>query len=129
MTDITHLAGNTSRDDDNLDALEGLVKLVSSITLNLETNMSALAFEKYDWNTNLAGRVDVADVGSDTGSTTNVVEAQGRDEGIALEKERERLSDSSTSTEDGDLGLATRGGGEGTRGLEGTESRATEHRF
>ena len=58
--------------------------------------------------------IDVANVGSDTRSTTNIVEGQVGDVGVKLEQEGERLADTSASTEDGDLLLASSRGGEET---------------
>jgi hypothetical protein len=51
----------------------------------------------------------VADVGGDSGSATDVIQAQGSNERISFEQERERLADSSTRAKDGDLGVT--GGG------------------
>ena len=58
--------------------------------------------------------IDVANVGSDTRSTTNIVEGQVGDVGVKLEQEGERLADTSASTEDGDLLLTSSRGGEET---------------
>ena len=56
----------------------------------------------------LAGGVDVANIGGDTRSTTDIVEAELGDELVLLEQEGKGLTDSSTSAEDGDLCLAGR---------------------
>jgi len=54
----------------------------------------------------LAISIDVANVCGHTWCTTDIVEAKGSDERVAFEEKREWLSDSSASTENGDLGLA-----------------------
>lgn len=69
----------------------------------------------------------MANVGSNTGSTTNIVKAQRRDERVGLEQERQRLADSSTSTEDSNLRLARGRRREGTGVRDGTESRTSQH--
>lgn len=58
ITGHSRLAGDTGRDDDNLDALECLCEL--------------FLWEAYYF----AGGVDMADVCCDTGCTTDIVQAQ-----------------------------------------------------
>ena len=48
--------------------------------------------------------VDVADISGNAGGTANVVEGELSDAGVELEEERQRLSDSTAGTEDGNLG-------------------------
>ena len=48
--------------------------------------------------------VDVADISGNAGGAANVEEGELSDTGVELEEERQRLSDSSTSTKDGNLG-------------------------
>jgi hypothetical protein len=43
--------------------------------------------------TNIGVGVDVRDVSSDTGGTTNIVEGQRGDQGVGLEQERHGLTD------------------------------------
>lgn len=76
----------------------------------------------------LAGSVDVADISSNTRSTTDIVEAEGGDELVLLEEEGEGLSDTSASTEHGDLGLASSRGRELAGVGERAGSRTREHR-
>ena len=47
----------------------------------------------------------MADISSDARRAADVVEGERRDELVLLEKERERLADTSGGTEDGDLGV------------------------
>lgn len=56
------------------------------------------------WETYGALGVDVADISGDAGGTANVVEGELSDAGVELEEERQRLSDSTAGTEDGNLG-------------------------
>lgn len=58
ITGHSRLAGDTSRDHDNLDALESLCKFLSRVA------------------DDFAGGVDMADVCCDTGCATDVVEAE-----------------------------------------------------
>ena len=51
--------------------------------------------------------VNVADVGGDSGGATDIIQTQGSNEGISFEQERERLANSSTRTEDSDLGVTS----------------------
>ena len=66
--------------------------------------------------------VNVADIGGDTRSATDIVKAQRSDEGVALEEEGERLSDTSASAEDGDLGVTGSRRGESASLGEATDS-------
>ena len=70
----------------------------------------------------------MANISSNTRCATDIVEAQGSDELVLLEKEGEGLSDTSASTEDGDLGLASSRGGELAGVGERAGSRTREHR-
>lgn len=63
----------------------------------------------------------MADIGGNTRRTTDIVEAQLRDKGVGLEQERERLADTSSGTENGNLGVPRGGRGELAR-LEGAAS-------
>lgn len=69
----------------------------------------------------------MADVCSDTWCATDIVEAERGNEGVDLEEERQGLTDSSASTEDGDLRMARGRGGESARVGGGAESRASQH--
>ena len=70
----------------------------------------------------------MANVGSDTGGTTDIVEAKLCDVGVELEEEGQGLADSSTGTEDGDLGLACSRGRELARlGKQRAGSAMSEH--
>lgn len=71
----------------------------------------------------------MADIGSDTGSTTDVVERELCDVGVELEEEGQGLADSSTRAEDGDFGLAGDGGGEGARARSQGAGRGTGKHF
>lgn len=76
--------------------------------------------------TNLGGGIHMAHVCSDTRCATDIIEAQRRDEWVALEQQRERLADASSSAEDCYFCLASsRGGEETSRG--GTEGSTTKH--
>ena len=46
----------------------------------------------------------MADISGNAGGTANVVEGELSDAGVELEEERQRLSDSTAGTEDGNLG-------------------------
>ena len=48
--------------------------------------------------------VDVADISGNAGGAANVEEGELSDTGVELEEEGQRLSDSTASTEDGNLG-------------------------
>jgi hypothetical protein len=58
-----------------------------------------------------------------TGSATDIVESEVSDAGVHLEEERERLADTTSSTENGDLGKVPGGGGESTA----LDTRSGEH--
>lgn len=60
-----------------------------------------------------------------TGCAADIIEAQGGDEGVALEEEGEGLADASAGAEDGDLCVAGSGGGEAAGGR--AEGSAGEH--
>jgi hypothetical protein len=46
----------------------------------------------------------VADISGNAGGATDIEEGELSDTGVELEEERQRLSNSSTGTEDGNLG-------------------------
>jgi hypothetical protein len=71
--------------------------------------------------------VNVRDIGSNTRSTSNVVQAQGGDGRISLQEQRQRLSDTSSGTEDGDLALRSGGGGECSSGEGSCGGGSGEH--
>jgi len=47
----------------------------------------------------------VADIGGDTGCATDIVESELSNSGVELEEEGERLTDTTSSTEDSDTGV------------------------
>jgi hypothetical protein len=71
----------------------------------------------------------VADICGHTRGTANVVEAERSDQRITLEKQRQWLANSSSSTEHRDLGVTSRGRREKARRWRGqsTNCRAREH--
>ena len=69
---MAYLARNTSRDDNNLDTLEGLVELVSGVALDLY-NVSDVPLRPSSNDTHLAASIDVAHIGGDTGCTADIV--------------------------------------------------------
>jgi hypothetical protein len=76
VTGHTGLAGDTGRNDDDLDAMEGFGELLLGVALDRR------------------GRVDVRDVGGDSDGPADIVQAQRAHELVLLEEERERLADS-----------------------------------
>jgi hypothetical protein len=58
----------------------------------------------------------VADIGGDTGSVSNIVESEAGDERIKLHEKGKWLTDTSSSTEDGNLAV-----GNGLRGIATAE--------
>lgn len=74
VTGHTRLAGDTGRNDNNLDTLESFSELLSWVTDDFRRG------------------VDMGDVSTNTGSTTDVVQAQRGDERVSLEQEGERLA-------------------------------------
>lgn len=74
ITGHSRLSGDTSRDNNNLDILEGLSEFILGIP------------------DDVAGGVDVTDISGNTGSTSDIVEAQGGDERVRLEEQRQRLA-------------------------------------
>lgn len=77
--------------------------------------------------THLAGGVNVADIGCDTRRTTDIVEAQGGDEFVLFEEQRERLANASSGAEDGDFCLARGRGRELARVGRGAGCCTEEH--
>ena len=109
-----YLAGNTSGDYNNLDAVKSLVEFVCRITVDLAPRHSVRAGCDGNGNVYLSRCVNVADIGGDSGGATDVVQAQGSNEGISFEQERERLADPSTCAKDSDLGVTGSRRGEPT---------------
>lgn len=60
---------------------------------------------KQKGNIHLSWCVNVADIGSDSWSATDIIQTQGSNERIGFKQERERLANSSTRTEDSNLGV------------------------
>ena len=54
---------------------------------------------------NLTGSVDMADISGDTRCAADIIQAQGRDQFVLLQEERQWLANTSASAEDGNLGL------------------------
>ena len=104
----TNLAGDTSGDDDDLNTFEGLVELVGGVALDLEHLGSALYMLRCCSLAHLAVGVNMANIGSNTGGAADIIEAQRGDERVVLEEQRERLANSSTGAENGDLGPVDR---------------------
>lgn len=107
VTGHTGLAGDTSGDEDDLSAGESLLETSRVGLVSLDAGLG----------------VDVGDVSSNTGSATDIVEGEVSDAGVHLEEERERLADTTSSTENGDLGKVPGGGGESTA----LDARSGEH--
>lgn len=89
VTGHAGLTGNTSRDEDNLRVLEGIVE--ARVRGGVVASDGAVG-------------VDVTEVSSDTRGTADVVEGELGNTGVELQEEGEGLANSTTSTEDGDLG-------------------------
>lgn len=68
----------------------------------------------------------MGNISGDSGGTTNVEQGELGDERVLLEEERQRLSDSSSGSEHGDLDGTGAGGGEGTTAENGA-SDGSEH--
>lgn len=83
------LAGNASRNQDDLTASQGLCQAVA-------TGFVAL---------NSAVCVDVSNVGGDTGGTLDIVKSKLSHTWVQLHEERERLANATSSTKDGNLGV------------------------
>lgn len=105
VTGHTGLAGDTGGDDDDVAALEsgGEARGAGLVTLD-----SALG-------------VDVGDIGSNTGSSTDIIESEFGNSRVELQQKRQRLADTTSSTENGDLGEITGSSGEGSA-LTGSEN-------
>jgi hypothetical protein len=88
VTGHTGLAGDTGGDDDDVAALEsgGEARGAGLVTLD-----RALG-------------VDMGDIGSNTGSSTDIIESEFSNSRIELQQKRQRLADTTSSTENGDLG-------------------------
>jgi len=98
VTGHSRLAGNTGRDNDDLDVLER----------SLEAALGSVGGEARD----LGGSVDVADIGSDTGSEADIVQPEVGDLRVLLQEECERLADTTCGTEDSDLAVGGSAGRE-----------------
>lgn len=70
--DRTNLSRNTSRNDNDLDALEGLVQLVGGISLNLKEHLASSKSERQTISYLTRG-VDVANIGSNTRRTADII--------------------------------------------------------
>jgi len=83
----TDLSWNASRNDNNLDALEGMVELVGRIPMNLrdlrrfKQKVSGTLYTR----THLTVSINVTDVRSYTRSSTDIIKAERSDERIAFE--------------------------------------------
>src|SRR5260370_38283310 len=75
VTGHARLSGNTSRDEDDLGTRKGMGNLLLGVPIDF------------------ASGVDVADVGGDTRSTSDIIKAQGRDERVCFKEKGERLAD------------------------------------
>ena len=80
----TDLSWNTSRDDNNLDALESLVQLVGGISLNL-TNCSAFGHSQDRTISYLTRSVDVANISGDARCTADIIQIEGGDQRVAFQ--------------------------------------------
>ena len=60
----------------------------------------------------LTGGVDVADIGGNTRCTADIIQTERGDQRVAFQQQRQRLANSTSGTEDGNLGVACNGGGE-----------------
>lgn len=72
----------------------------------------------------------MADIGSNTGCATDIVQTEAADVRVELKQKRQRLADTSTSAEDGDLGVTCGRRGErtsGERGRDGAEGGTGKH--
>ena len=113
ITGHARLAGNTGGNEDDLGALEGsldaTVGRVGSVASDLSHVLSTSTIHLSiglvsKGRTYVALGVNVADISGNAGSAANVEERELSDTGVELEEERQRLSDSTAGTEDGDLG-------------------------
>ncbi len=112
ITGHSRLTGNTGGDDNNFDTLERISKLISLVTSS-------------------GGRsVDVRNVSSNTGSKTNIVQAQVGNERVLLEQKRKRLSNTSRGTENRNgtvVGGRRREAADGCLGQSRSKSLTSEH--
>jgi hypothetical protein len=108
-----------------------LIELVSSIAFYLHVtkpNSEPNPVSRRE-NTHFAGSIHMTDIRSNTWSATNIVQAQGADKRVKFEEQRERLANSSSCTENGDLGKMRCRCREETRrrGGQGADSCTGEH--
>jgi len=89
VTGHSRLAGNTGGDENDLSASQALLEVLVALVVALD---SALG-------------VDVADISGDTGCATDIVESELSNSGVELEEEGERLTNTTSSTEDSDTGV------------------------
>jgi hypothetical protein len=95
VTGHARLARNTGRDEDNLSISESLLQSGGSRVIS----------------GNGAVGVDVAEISSDTRAAADIVKSELANTGVELHQQRQRLTNTTGGTEDGDLGsLASRGG-------------------
>lgn len=97
-----YLSWNTGGNHNNLDTFQSLVELVGCVTCDLHviTTSQQLDRRVNAWQTYLTASVDVAHIGSNTGSTTDIIQTQGCDQWITFKEQRQRLTNSSASAED-----------------------------
>lgn len=86
VTGHAGLTWDTCGDDDDVSSFQGLVEFIG-------TSMSGYT----------GSRVNVGQVSSDTGGVGDIVECQGSDLGVELKQKSERLSDTTTGTQESDL--------------------------
>jgi hypothetical protein len=93
----TGLPGDTGGDDDNLSASQSLLDTITSahVPRNPTKNNSLILLETLDDRVG----VDVRDVGSDSGSTSDIVERQAGDQGVGLEEQRHGLTDTTCGSD------------------------------
>jgi len=114
ITGHTGLSGDTSRDNNDFRTLKGLLE-----TVILRSEAS-----------NLGVGVDVAQISSNTGRVDNIVQGEVSDSGVVLEEKGERLANTTSSTENGNLGKVGSGGGEGALNSDGRENTGgSKHSF
>ena len=101
----SYLPGDTSGYHDNLHAGKSLIEFVRMVAIDLAPRHSAGVGRSEREMPYLSWCVDVADVGGDSRGAADVVQAQGSNERISFEQERERLANSSTRAEDSNFAV------------------------
>lgn len=111
ITGHARLAGNTSGNEDDLsagkgslDAAVGGVRLVAGDLLRFTISLRPSCIEIVACRTYGALGVDVTDISGNAGGATDIEERELSDARVELEEEGQRLADSATGTEDGNLG-------------------------